>query len=221
MAEAAASDLPGPASRVPPDRVARKRPGFPLAGAFFFEAGPRPSGRYENPVKQPLLTAAALAAIVATAAIAAPADTIRMRQANYKQIGAAMKGINEQLRSGAPSIDAIRAGSRTIVGFAPAGAALVPARHRPRGRRAHPGAARNLDRSCRLPPRRGGAAGRGARARRGRAARRSRRDPGRGAAARPCLLQLPRRLRAPERRRAESTRSGTCRRASFIGRSCC
>jgi cytochrome c556 len=70
-------------------------------------------------VNQRVLIAAAIAAIVATAAIAAPADTIRMRQANYKQIGAAMKGINEQLRSGAPSIDAIRAGSRTIIGFAP------------------------------------------------------------------------------------------------------
>jgi len=71
------------------------------------------------PMKQLALTAAVVAAIVATAAIAAPADTIRMRQANYKQIGAAMKGINEQLRGGAPSIDAIRAGSHTIVGFAP------------------------------------------------------------------------------------------------------
>jgi cytochrome c556 len=70
-------------------------------------------------VKQLALTAAAVAAIVATAAIAAPADTIRMRQANYKQIGAAMKGINEQLRGSAPSLPAIRAGSRTIIGFAP------------------------------------------------------------------------------------------------------
>jgi cytochrome c556 len=70
-------------------------------------------------MKQLALTAAAAAAIVATAALAAPADTIRMRQANYKQIGAAMKGINEQLRSSTPSLPAIQAGSRTILGFAP------------------------------------------------------------------------------------------------------
>ena len=70
-------------------------------------------------MKQLILTAAAVAAILATAALAAPADTIRMRQANYKQIAAAMKGINEQLRSDTPSLPAIRAGTRTIVGFAP------------------------------------------------------------------------------------------------------
>lgn len=70
-------------------------------------------------MKQLVLIAAATAAIVATAAIAAPADTIRMRQANYKQIGAAMKGINEQLRNSTPSIPAIRAASRNILGFAP------------------------------------------------------------------------------------------------------
>jgi cytochrome c556 len=74
-------------------------------------------------VKQLVLTLTAIAAIVTTAAAQtrrpAPADVIHMRQANYKQIGAAMKGINEQLRGGAPSLDAIRAGSHTIVGFAP------------------------------------------------------------------------------------------------------
>ena len=74
-------------------------------------------------MKQLLLVAAALAGLVTAAAAQnrAPsaADTIRMRQANYKQMGAAMKGINEQLRSGAPAIPAIRAGSRTIVGHAP------------------------------------------------------------------------------------------------------
>jgi len=70
-------------------------------------------------VKKLILTATAVAALVAVAAVAAPADTIRMRQANYKQIAAAMKGIGEQLRSDSPSLPAIRAGSRTILGFAP------------------------------------------------------------------------------------------------------
>jgi cytochrome c556 len=74
-------------------------------------------------VKQLLLAAAAFAGAVTAAAAQnramPPAETIRMRQANYKQMGAAMKGLNEQLRSGAPSVGAIRAGSRTIVGHAP------------------------------------------------------------------------------------------------------
>jgi len=72
-------------------------------------------------LKHFLLAAAAIAAIVTTAAAQnrAPADVIHMRQANYKQIGAAMKGINEQLRSDTPSLPAIRAGTRRIVGFAP------------------------------------------------------------------------------------------------------
>jgi cytochrome c556 len=74
-------------------------------------------------VKQLALAAAAVAAIVTAAAAqnraAAPADIIRMRQADYKQIGAAMKGINDQLRASTPSLPAIQAGSRTILGFAP------------------------------------------------------------------------------------------------------
>src|SRR6185436_1642614 len=44
---------------------------------------------------------------------------IRERQAHYKQMGGAMKGINDQLHSSAPSIAAIRQGSRVIVGYAP------------------------------------------------------------------------------------------------------
>jgi len=67
------------------------------------------------------LLAAAVTAIVTTAAAQnrAPADVIHMRQANYKQMGAAMHAISEQLHGASPSIDAIRQGSRTIVGFAP------------------------------------------------------------------------------------------------------
>lgn len=70
-------------------------------------------------MKQFAFPAAAIAAVIGAAVLAAPADTIRMRQGNYKQIAAAMKGINEQLKSSAPSLPAIRAGSRTILGFAP------------------------------------------------------------------------------------------------------
>lgn len=72
-------------------------------------------------MKRLVLTAAAIAAIVTTAAAQnrAPADLIRERQAHYKQMAGAMKGINDQLHGGAPSVDAIRQGSHVIVTFAP------------------------------------------------------------------------------------------------------
>lgn len=72
-------------------------------------------------MKRVALTAAAVAAIVTTAVAqtASPADLIRARQAHYKQMGAAMKGLNDQLHSGAPSVDAIRQASHVIVGYAP------------------------------------------------------------------------------------------------------
>ena len=69
-----------------------------------------------------ILGAAALVAIAATAAAQhrapAAADLIRARQANYKQMSAAMKGINDQLRSGTPALGPIRQGSRLIAGYA-------------------------------------------------------------------------------------------------------
>jgi cytochrome c556 len=72
-------------------------------------------------LKHLLLTAAAIGAIVTTAAAQnrTPADLIHERQAHYKQMGGAMKAINDQLHASAPSIAAIRQGSRVIVGFAP------------------------------------------------------------------------------------------------------
>lgn len=72
-------------------------------------------------MKHLLLTAAAIGAIVTTAAAQnrTPADLIHERQAHYKQMGGAMKAINDQLHASAPSIAAIRQGSRVIVGFAP------------------------------------------------------------------------------------------------------
>lgn len=124
-------------------------------------------------MKHLLLVAVALAGVVTTATAQnraqAPADTIRMRQANYKQMGAAMKGINEQLRSSTPAIAPIQAGSRTIVGHAvnvlrwfPRGTgpeAGIPTRARPEIWSDHAGftragatllvAARNLDAAVR------------------------------------------------------------------------
>ena len=72
-------------------------------------------------MKHLLLTAASIAAIVTTAAAQnrTPADLIHERQAHYKQMGGAMKAINDQLHGSAPSIAAIQQGSRVIVTFAP------------------------------------------------------------------------------------------------------
>jgi cytochrome c556 len=74
-------------------------------------------------LKQLFLTLSALAGIVtaSTAQVAvsgSPAEVIRARQANYKQMGAAMKGINDQLHGGAPSLPVIRRGSRLIAASA-------------------------------------------------------------------------------------------------------
>ena len=60
------------------------------------------------------------AVVVATCAIAAkPADTIAARQANYKQIGKAMKGIGDELKKPEPSVPVIQASAKTIAGLAP------------------------------------------------------------------------------------------------------
>jgi len=73
-------------------------------------------------VKHWILAAAALAAMSAAVAAQnrapAAADPIRARQANYKQMGAAMKGINDQLRDRTPAIVPIRRASRLIAGYA-------------------------------------------------------------------------------------------------------
>lgn len=70
-----------------------------------------------------VLAAAAAACLVTAAAAqlrpAQAAGTIRARQAKYKQMAAAIKGINDQLRSGSPSVPAIRAGSAVIARHAP------------------------------------------------------------------------------------------------------
>ncbi len=69
--------------------------------------------------------ALAVAAILAANAAAAgaqdraPAETIRMRQANYKQMGAAMKGLNEEMRGGRPSLATVRRHAAVIARHAP------------------------------------------------------------------------------------------------------
>jgi cytochrome c556 len=67
-----------------------------------------------------LAVAAAAACCIVTAATAQPMiQRISDRQAHYKQMGAAVKAINEQLRASSPSIPVIRRNSALIVRFAP------------------------------------------------------------------------------------------------------
>lgn len=69
-------------------------------------------------MKQALLGAAALVAIATVAYAQSPAaNAIHARQANYKQIAAATKGINDQLRGGAPDIGAIRRASALLANY--------------------------------------------------------------------------------------------------------
>ena len=72
-------------------------------------------------MKTLFLTIGAVAGIVTAAAAqtGGMADTIHGRQARYKQMGGAMKGISDQLHAGAPSIPAIQQSSRLLVTYAP------------------------------------------------------------------------------------------------------
>lgn len=70
-------------------------------------------------MKHVLLGAAALAAIAGVAYAQSPAaNLIRTRQANYKQMAAALKGINDQLRGGSPAIGEIRPRARLLADHA-------------------------------------------------------------------------------------------------------
>lgn len=70
-------------------------------------------------MKHILLAGLAVAGIVTVAAAQTPADTIRMRQGNYKQMAGAMHGLLEQVKGGSPSIPEIRRHSALILRFAP------------------------------------------------------------------------------------------------------
>ena len=56
--------------------------------------------------------ATALSAIAATAEIS---DAIKSRRANYKEIGGAFKTLNDEIKSGAPSIDTIQPLARDLL----------------------------------------------------------------------------------------------------------
>lgn len=69
-----------------------------------------------RPVKKLVLAGAAVAALAGVAYAQRPnaAATIQARQANYKQMAGALKGIGDQLRSRSPDFGAIRANSALL-----------------------------------------------------------------------------------------------------------
>ena len=80
------------------------------------------------------LHAAALAAVVPALALAAapaaapsPQAAIAARQAGFKKMGAAMKALNDQLKSGAPAKDVMENAARTVALTAREQAKLFPA----------------------------------------------------------------------------------------------
>lgn len=97
----------------------------------------------EQVMRQVILLVFAVAGIVATAEAqtGGAAGVIRERQANYKQIGAAVRTINQQIRADQPSIDQIRQATALVAdraarvsGWFPAGTgpeAGVPTRALP------------------------------------------------------------------------------------------
>lgn len=70
-------------------------------------------------MKRHVLAAAAAVCVVTAAAAQPLVARISDRQANYKQMAAAVKGINDQLHGSSPSVPAIRRNSNVILRFAP------------------------------------------------------------------------------------------------------
>ncbi len=57
--------------------------------------------------------------IAACAYAATPAEQVAARQASYKQVGKAMKGIGDELKKADPAVPLIQANAKTIVALAP------------------------------------------------------------------------------------------------------
>lgn len=73
------------------------------------------------------MIAAAAAGLPAIAATPAIETAVKTRQANYKAIGKNFKGLNDQLKSGAPDAAAVRAAAAEIARLAPQQVKLFPA----------------------------------------------------------------------------------------------
>jgi cytochrome c556 len=61
------------------------------------------------------IAALVAAGVSATAAWAAPADTISARQTNFKQMGRAQKAVGDQLKQSAPDVATIRTNAGVLV----------------------------------------------------------------------------------------------------------
>jgi cytochrome c556 len=67
-----------------------------------------------------LISAALTVAITATAAWAVtPAESVAIRQNNFKQIGRAQKAISDELKKPSPDVAAIRTSTQALAGLAP------------------------------------------------------------------------------------------------------
>lgn len=77
----------------------------------------------------PVLAATLLAAPVLAAT---PADLVKARIANYKQLGRAFKAVNDELRGGSPSPAVLRQSSAMIVAAARNQYRLFPAASKPK-----------------------------------------------------------------------------------------
>lgn len=67
---------------------------------------------------RPRALVAALAALVAAPLIAAPADIVATRVAGFREVGAAFKNINDELKSGTPQVYVIQISARQIRDYA-------------------------------------------------------------------------------------------------------
>jgi cytochrome c556 len=69
--------------------------------------------------RKTFVVAIVAAGLSVTAAWAAtPADTISARQAEFKKMGRAMKGVNDQMKQSSPDIGTIRSNAAIMVGVA-------------------------------------------------------------------------------------------------------
>ena len=74
------------------------------------------------------LAALAASGTVVSAIAATPAETVAARQANFKQMGRAMKAIGEELKKPAPDLAVIRTSAGSL--NQAAGSRAAPARNR-------------------------------------------------------------------------------------------
>jgi cytochrome c556 len=70
-------------------------------------------------VNKPALAALAIAALAGVAVAQPFVHRISDRQANYKQMGAAMKGLGEQIRADSPDVAIVRRNAAVLLHFAP------------------------------------------------------------------------------------------------------